>query len=84
MKYIVFFALSILISCSNKDTKICDCLKSGDKLNQFSSEMMMKEASKADLAKMKSLKEDQKKKCADYQTMSGEEMLKLKANCQEK
>jgi hypothetical protein len=84
MKYLAVFTLFLFFSCSNKDTKICSCLDAGEKLNQFSSEMLIKEASKEDVVKMKALKDEKSKKCADYQTMNGDEMLKLKANCQEK
>jgi hypothetical protein len=81
MKYIYFSILVLLFSCGTKDTKICDCLVAGESLNKFSAKMMLKDANSADLKEMTKLKENKRKKCAAYEAMSGEEMLKLKANC---
>ena len=81
MKYIYFSIFALLISCGEKDTKICDCLEAGESLNKFSSKMMLKEANSSDLKEMKKLKANKSKKCAEYQTMSGEKMWELKANC---
>jgi hypothetical protein len=75
--------LIILGSCNSKDPKMCECLNAGEKLNQFSSEIMMKEITSNDAEQMKILKKEKSKKCADYQEMSGEEMLKRKAECDE-
>ncbi len=82
MKYIYFSILALLFSCGTRDTKICDCLEAGESLNKFSSKMMLKDANSADLKEMKKLKENKRRKCVAYETMSGEEMLKLKANCE--
>lgn len=73
--------LLLLSSCEPGDQKMCDCLDSGEKLNRFSAKMLRKEATDADLRKMQTLRADKKKKCAAYQTMSGEEMLKRKQDC---
>lgn len=83
MKKSAVVVLLILVSCSSKDPKMCECLEAGEKLNQFSSEIMMKEITVNDAEQMKILKGDKTKKCADYQEMSGEEMLKRKAECTE-
>lgn len=83
MKKGAVLILIFLGSCSSKDPKMCECLESGEKLNQFSSEIMMKEINASDAKKMQTLKADKTKKCADYQEMSGEEMLKRKAECAE-
>lgn len=83
MKKSAVVILLILASCSSKDPKMCECLEAGEKLNQFSSEIMMKEITATDAEKMKTLKAEKAKKCADYQEMSGEEMLKRKAECAE-
>ncbi len=82
--FILSFQFSILLfSCSSRDPKMCDCLESGDKLNKFSAELFEKEPTAADQEKMKRLRDEKAKKCADFQNMSGEEMLKRKATCAE-
>lgn len=82
-KYILTAFIFCLFACSQRDQKMCDCLDSGDKLNKFSSKLLLREASSKDVAEMQKLKADKNKKCKDYQTMSGEEMLKKKATCAE-
>jgi len=81
------FALIILLvlgsSCSSKDEQFCKCLKAGEELDQFSAELFTKDINNEDAKKLKELKSIQKKECANYQTMTGEEMLKLKAECEE-
>lgn len=62
---------------------MCSCLEAGDKLNEFSAKVLQGQANQADVKKMKKLKAEKTKKCADFQTMSGEEMLKKKATCGE-
>jgi hypothetical protein len=62
---------------------MCDCLEAGDKLNDFSAKMLQKAPSEADQKKMIRLKKQKELKCADFQMMSGEEMLKRKATCAE-
>ena len=83
MKYILPFGIMLLFSCNSRDPKMCDCLDAGDKLNKFSSKLLTKEASQKDVVEMKKLKAEKVKKCADFQMMSGEEMLKKKASCAE-
>lgn len=81
MKYTFIFSILLLFSCSSKDQKMCDCLASGDKLNKFSSSLLQKEITEKDAKELKKLKAEQTKKCVDFQTMSGEEMLKRKEGC---
>jgi len=71
-----------LTACSS-NTEICSCLDSGKKLEKFSSELLQREATVNDLKKMKKLKAEQAKKCADFQTMDGAKMLELKEECGE-
>lgn len=82
MKYLFLISLfAALISCGPQDPKMCSCLEAGEKLNNFSSTLMTKEISSDDIKKMDELKQEKSLKCKDYQTMSGEEMLKRKADC---
>jgi Leu/Phe-tRNA-protein transferase len=82
MKIAFVSLVLILASCSSNDTAICDCLSSGEKLEKFSAEMLTREATTADLSKMKKLKGEQMKKCKEFQTMDGAKMLELKEECQ--
>ena len=81
MKIAFVSLVLILASCSSNDTAICDCLASGEKLEKFSASMLTREATIADLSKMKKLKSDQMKKCKEFQTMDGAKMLELKESC---
>lgn len=81
MKITFVSLVLILASCSSNDTAICDCLASGEKLEKFSASMLTREATVADLSKMKKLKSDQMKKCKEFQTMDGVKMLELKESC---
>jgi hypothetical protein len=81
---IIFFSISLLallVSCSD-NTKICDCLEAGEKLQSFSVKMFSREASTKDLSEMKRLKKEQMQKCKDFQTMDGKKMLELKKECE--
>ena len=83
MRFYLFTALSfVLLACGSKDTKMCDCLEVSDRLNQLSSELLINDVTPAQKKEMKSLQKQKDKKCKDFQTMSGEEMLKLKEDCQ--
>ena len=71
----------LLVACS-QNTPFCDCIEKGEALNNFSTSLFDKEVTSEDEEKMKSLKEEKEKACADYQTMSGEEMIKLREDCE--
>ncbi len=81
--FLGFIACLLLVSLSacSSNTEICSCLESGKKLEKFSSELLQREATAKDLQKMKKLKADQEKKCAEFQTMDGAKMLELKEEC---
>ncbi len=87
MKSFVFPTLAYMfmlsLSACSSNTEICSCLESGKQLETFSSELLQREATAKDLQKMKKLKSDQEKKCADFQTMDGAKMLELKEACGE-
>lgn len=80
----ILFIVSLIlftVSCSSRDPKMCDCLEAGEKLNKQSEKILSEGITAADAQKMMQLKEEKNKKCADFQTMSGEEMLKKKEGC---
>lgn len=84
MRFCLFTSLLFLLfSCGAKEEKICECLEVGDRFNQLSSELLgSNDVSEEQRDEMISLKKEKTKKCADFQTMSGEEMLKRKAECE--
>ncbi|MEY3238431.1 MAG: hypothetical protein RI883_2532 [Bacteroidota bacterium] len=80
-----FLIISILAisACNSKDEQFCKCLKSGEELNDFSSKLFQDEITTEKADKLKGLKEVKKKECADYQLMSGKEMLEKKVSCKD-
>ena len=81
---VLFFSLVFALTSCSSNTEICSCLDAGKKLESFSSQLLQRDVTKTDLNKMKTLKADQQKKCADFQTMDGKKMLELKEECEEK
>ncbi len=69
-----------LTSCSEKDT-ICECIEIGDQLNKKSSKALTHTPSETEIAEIKRLRKEKSKKCAEFQKMSGSEMLERKASC---
>lgn len=83
MKYTYLLFLVSFLACESKDTKMCDCLKTSEKLNKVSSKLFMNDLSEKEMKEFQALKREKVKKCATYQTMSGEEMIKRKNECDE-
>lgn len=82
MKKMLFIsAILLLTACNSKDEQFCKCMKAGEELNDFSSKLFQEEVTEDKAKKLKSLKDNKKKECADYQTMKGEEMLQKKEAC---
>lgn len=83
MRFYLFISLFLfLFSCGSKDTKMCDCLEVSNRLNQLSSELLINDVTEEQKKEMKALQKEKEQKCEDFQTMSGEKMLKLKEECQ--
>jgi len=80
-KIILFTSLILLSSCSSKDEQFCNCLKAGDKLNSFSSNMFYKEITPKLEKEMQLLRATKASACKDYLTMDGEKMLEFKEEC---
>jgi hypothetical protein len=80
-KFLFIAALLIFSSCDSKDEQFCKCMQAGEELNAFSSALFEEEVTAEKAEKLKVLKTKQKKECADYQTMKGEEMLQRKEKC---
>ncbi|MDB3907756.1 hypothetical protein N9355_09820 [Crocinitomicaceae bacterium] len=79
--------LTLLWACSGEedgsvdDPQFCKCIKVTDKLNQFSSQLLERQATEKDAKKMKKLRAAREKECTRYFNMSGKEMLKRKEGC---
>ena len=72
----------LLTSCGEKDS-ICACLESGNQLNTKANSILQNGSTAKDEQELKTLKADKKKKCAEFETMGGEEMKKRMADCGE-
>lgn len=74
----------LLSSCSSEDTQFCECMKVSKELNDLSAEVLETGADEKKAEEHHKLNDQKKKMCKEYETMSGEEMLKRKKNCEEK
>jgi hypothetical protein len=79
-KILLVFSVLLLASCSEKDT-ICACIEAGDKLNLKANAILENGSTSADEKELQALKADKKKKCAEFETMGGEEMKKRMEDC---
>lgn len=81
----LFPLLFVLAACgSGEKTPFCKCMEAGDELNAYSAGILDKsEITEEEESKMNELKATKDKLCKDYETMSGEEMLKLREDCTE-
>jgi hypothetical protein len=70
-----------LTGCSEKDT-ICDCITASEKFEKEANKALASGPVKVDAKKFKKLQADKMKKCAEFQKMSGPEMLERKATCE--
>lgn len=77
---LVLLSTITLSSCGGKDT-ICECIEIGDKLNKKSSKALTHTPSQKEIKEIKQLQKEKAKKCAEFQKMSGKEMLERKASC---
>lgn len=81
-KFLFILPILALASCGEEDT-ICACIEAGDKLNQKSNEILQKGSTSADEKELQTLKADKKKKCAEFETMGGDEMRERMKDCGE-
>lgn len=83
MKKILLVTIPALMlwACSGKKDTICDCLEAGNKLNAKANEILQQGSSEKGEQELQQLKADKKKKCAEFETMGGEEMKKRMEDC---
>ena len=72
---------AVTLSCSQRDNKFCECISAGEKLNNFSQELLERGAEKQDEAKIQSLRAAKDSACADFYTMGGDAMREKKKEC---
>lgn len=84
MKKAFLLPLTILLlaGCGERDT-ICACIDSGNALNKQANEILEKGRTKEREAKLKTLKADKEKKCAEFKTMDGPQMRERMKDCAE-
>lgn len=74
----------VLAACGPADKQFCTCMEAGEEFNKIAAEMLdpdvASDAKKK--AQFTTLKKKKESACADYQTMSGEEMMKRKQECE--
>jgi hypothetical protein len=79
----IYFTLLIvptLFSCSN-DQSLCNCLEAGEDVNQLSASFFTRDYSVLGKDSLDALIHYRDSLCEEFKMMSGEDMLKLKENC---
>lgn len=71
----------LLFSCSN-DQSLCRCIEAGDKVNKLSASFFNRDYSVLGKDSLDALISYRDSLCDDFKMMSGEDMLKLKQNCE--
>ncbi len=78
---LAFLIFALSLSCSQRDNKFCECISAGEKLNNFSQELLERGAEKQDEAKIQSLRAAKDSACSDFYTMGGDAMREKKKEC---
>lgn len=80
---IIFIAIGFLTfaACAPRDKQFCECIEISKEFNELTQKGLSGDLSKEELNKARQLQKQKSKICADYETMSGEEMMKKKATC---
>jgi len=80
-KIILIAGLVVLTACKPKDEKFCQCMQVSKQLNEATQDGISNGADKEMVDKIKSLREEKSRICADYEMMGGPELLEKKAAC---
>jgi hypothetical protein len=70
------------VGCSPSDPQFCECLEKSDAFNEASAEVIAHPEKTQTFETQKKLKVEKEKACEEYLDMSGEDMLKRKADCE--
>ncbi|MDD2982157.1 MAG: hypothetical protein PHQ74_02105 [Crocinitomicaceae bacterium] len=79
---ILSVAMFSFTACSGRDDKMCDCLEVSEKLNVLTSEALQGEITQEQKETIFKVRAEKAEKCKEFETMSGEKMLKMKATCE--
>lgn len=71
----------LLISCSQKDEKFCDCLAKSEEFNVLNQAILNGKTDAETVKKAVKLKKEKQKVCLDYVDMNGDQMLARKKEC---
>lgn len=75
--------LLLLSACAEKDEQFCTCLDAGEALNVYSNDLLTEtvETNNVSANKLNELKRAKKEACADYEMMSGVDMIERQKEC---
>lgn len=82
MRIFIILVVLSFTACSGRDDKMCDCLEVSEKLNIHTAEALQGEINEDQKKVIFDLRKEKEEKCKDFETMSGEKMLKMKASCE--
>lgn len=71
----------ILLSCSQKDKKFCECLAKSEEFNIINQSILNGKTDVVSVQKAVELKKVKQKVCQDYEYMDGEQMVARKKEC---
>ncbi|MDX1651232.1 MAG: hypothetical protein R3277_01995 [Brumimicrobium sp.] len=81
MRYIFFVFLFILVSCSNGESGLCECVEAGDVVNKMSAGLLEETYSKEKKAKFEEAIEYRDSMCKPYREMGPAELAKAAEKC---
>ena len=84
MRLLAMISLILFLGgCAPSDPQFCECLKKSEAFNNASVRVVSKiSQTRSAFETAKKLKKEKEEACKDYVNMSGEEMLKRKAECE--
>lgn len=80
-KTLLIASLFLLVACTPKDAKFCECLQVSKDLNEQTNKALTSEITQELVDNIKSLREQKETKCEEYEMLGGQELLKKKAAC---
>jgi hypothetical protein len=82
-KQTIFLTLTtlLLLSCHRKDENFCSCMKKSEEVNTLTEKIWQLKGAKKDSLQLKKLIISKNKMCDAYSDINGDELLKLKQDC---
>ncbi len=78
----IFILFVLISSCNSAPEGFCDCMKSGEELNEITQTVLSGKASDDVKMKMMKIRDEKKKACAQFETASGKNMMEWKKACE--